>query len=208
MPKNHALGLPKRSTDCALTLPKRSAQCSALDARDEDTEVKMLVYEDSVMTFGHWGNLKKDEPIPISPPTFTNLWNDVVAASCNELECSEEIGKASTRQHMSGTGTLDMWLEGKHWNAQLRDEMVEVLRQAFDRAVVREYSDNGFQMYEWGPKDLFALRKNGQYLRMTMRTRSESEEGCGDIVSRILELGGLISPLFGLISVACATADH
>lgn len=97
VPKNHALGLPKRSTDCSLTLPKRSTQCDALNARDEDTEVKMLVYEDSVMTFGHWGNIWKGETRPISPPTFTNLWNDVVAASCNELECSEEIGKASTR---------------------------------------------------------------------------------------------------------------
>lgn len=157
------------------------------------------------MTFGHWGKPKKDEAITISPPTFTNLWNDVVAARCNELERSEAIGKASTRQHMSGRGTLYMWLEGKHWNEELRDEMVDVLWQAFDRAVVREYSDNGFQMYEWGPKDLFALRKNGQHLRMTIRTQSESVESCGDSVSRILELGGLIYPIFGLVSVARAS---
>lgn len=155
------------------------------------------------MTFGHW-NLAKGEERPNSPPTFTNLWNDVVAASCNALECGEHVGKAFTRQHMAGAGTLQMWLEGEYQREELRDEMLPVLRQAFDRAVARVYSDNGYQMYEWGPKHLFAMRESGQSLRMVLRTRSESEDGCGDIVSRILNPGGLVSPDFGLVSVACA----
>jgi hypothetical protein len=208
VPKNHALGMPKRSMDCNLSLPKRSAQCNALSAREENAEVKVLVYADSVMTFGHWGNLKKGEERPVSPPTFTNLWESVVAASCNSLECGKHIGKASTRQYMDRPQpNLEMWLEGDYWEEALRDEMVAVLRQAFDRAVVREYADNGYQMYEWGPKDLFAVRKTGQSLRLVLRTQNESEDGCGDIVSRILEMGELVSPLFGLVSVACATAD-
>jgi hypothetical protein len=65
------------------------------------------------------------------------------------------------------------------------DEMVAVLRQVFDRAVVREYADNDFQMYEWGPRDLFAVRKTGQSLRLVLRTQSESKGGCGDIVPMI-----------------------
>jgi hypothetical protein len=51
------------------------------------------------------------------------------------------------------------------------------------------------------PKDLLAARKTGQSLRLVLRTRSESEDGCGDIVSRILELGELISPKCGLVNV-------
>jgi hypothetical protein len=193
-------------------LPKRSTDCKALSAREDDSNVKVKVYENSVVTMGHWGNLKKDEAIPISPPTFSNLWNAVVAASCNDAECGEHIGKTKTRQHMAmSQGTLEMWLEGTFWGEEVRDALVDVLRQAFDRAVVREYSDNGFQMYEWGPKDLFVIRKSNEYaydtMRMVLRTKGESEDGCGDIASRILELGGLISPLFGLVSVACATAD-
>jgi hypothetical protein len=126
--------------------------------------------------------------------------------------CGEHIGKAKTPQHMGGIqGTLEMWLEGTFWGEEVRDGLVDVLRQAFDRAVIRENSDNGFQMYEWGPKDLFAIRKSNEYaydtMRMVLRTKKESEDGCGNIASRILELGGLISPLFGLVSVACATAD-
>jgi hypothetical protein len=62
-------------------------------------------------------------------------------------------------------------------------------------------------MYEGGPKNLFAVRKTGQSLQLVLRTQSESEDGCGDIVSGILELGELISPLFGFVSIACATAD-
>ena len=66
-------------------------------------------------------------------------------------------------------------------------------------------------MYEWGPKDLFVVRRSNDYasdeMRMFIRTKEESEDGCGDIISRILELGGLISPPFGLVSVACASAD-
>jgi hypothetical protein len=213
LPYRHASGLPKRSTDCNLSLPKRSTDCKALSAREDDSDVKVKVYENSVVTFGQWFNLKKDESHPISPPTFSNLWNNVVAASCNDAECGEHIGKTTTQQHMhmSQSGTLEMWLEGTFWGEEVRDALVDVLRQAFDRAVVREYSDNGFQMYEWGPKDLFVIRRSNEYaydtMRMVLRTKSESEDGCGDIASRILELGGLISPLFGLVSVACATAD-
>jgi hypothetical protein len=212
LPSNHAPGLPKRSMDCSLNLPKRSTDCKALSARQDDSNVKVKVYDNSVMTFGHWGNLDKGESHPISPPTFTNLWNDVVAASCNDAECGDHIGKAKTPQHMGmSQGTLEMWLEGTFWGEEVRDGLVDVLRQAFDRAVVREYSDNGFQMYEWGPKDLFVIRKSNEYaydtMRMFIRTRQESEDGCGDIISRILELGGLVSPLFGLVSVACASAD-
>ena len=213
LPDTHASSLSKRSTvKCNLSLPQRSTDCKALSAREDGSDVKVKVYENSVMTFGHWGNLKKDEPHPISPPTFTNLWNDVVAASCNDAECGDHIGKAKTPQHMGGMqGTLEMWLEGTFWGEEVRDGLVDVLRQAFDRAVVRENSDNGYQMYEWGPKDLFAIRKSNEYaydtMRMVLRTKTESEDGCGDIASRILELGGLSSPLFGLVSVACATAD-
>lgn len=212
LPNRHASDLPKRSTDCNLSLPKRSTDCKALSAREDDTNAKVKVYENSVVTFGQWFNLKKDETIPISPPTFTTLWDNVVAASCNDAECGEHIGKTKTQQHMHmSQGTLEMWLEGTFWGEEVRDALVDVLRQAFDRAVVREYSDNGYQMYEWGPKDLFVIRKSNEYaydtMRMVLRTKGESEDGCGDIASRILELGGLISPLFGLVSVACATAD-
>jgi len=212
LPNSHALGLPKRSTDCNLSLPKRSTDCKALSAREDDTDVKVKVYENSVMTFGQWFNMKKGETHPISPPTFTNLWNDVVAASCNDAECGEHIGKAKTQQHMHmSQGTLEMWLEGTFWGEEVRDALVDVLRQAFDRAVVREFHHSGSAMYEWGPKDLFVIRRSNEYaydtMRMVLRTKRESEDGCGDIASRILELGGLISPLFGLVSVACATAD-
>lgn len=212
LPNRHASSLPKRSVDCNLSLPKRSIDCKALSAREDGSDVKVKVYENSVMTFGHWDNLKKDKPHPISPPTFTNLWNDVVAASCNDAECGKHIGKAKTPQHMGAVqGTLEMWLEGTFWGEEVRDALVDVLRQAFDRAVVREDAGNGFQMYEWGPKDLFVIRKSNDYaydtMRMFIRTKKESEDGCGDIASRILELGGLISPLFGLVSVACATGD-
>lgn len=209
VPKTHTLALPKRSMDCNLSLPKRSNECSALDARDDDdAEVKVLVYDESVVSWGRW-DLEKDEVMPLSPPGFTNLWNDVVAASCNIIECGSHVGKAKTAQYFGGSpGTLNMWLEGDYWDETIRDEMVAVLRQAFDKAVVREYYErNDYSMYEWGPKDLFARHKGGDSLRMVMRTTSESEDGCGDIVSRILELGGLVSPLFGVVSVGCATAD-
>jgi hypothetical protein len=199
----------KRSMDCSLNLPKRSTDCKALSAREDDSNVKVKVYENSVMTFGHW---TLGEAHPISPPTFSNLWNEVVAASCNDAECGDHIGKAKTPQHMAGIpGTLEMWLEGTFWGEEVRDGLVDVLRQAFDRAVVREFSDNTYQMYEWGPKDLFVIRRSNDYasdeMRMFIRTKQESEDGCGDILSRILELGGLVSPLFGLVSVACASAD-
>ena len=213
LPASHSSGLPKRSINCNLSLPKRSNHCKALSARDDDSDVKVKVYENSVMTFGQWFNLKKGETHPISPPTFSNLWNDVVAASCNDAECGEHIGKATTQRHMhmSQGGTLEMWLEGTFWGEQVRDALVDVLRQAFDRAVVREFHHSESAMYEWGPKDLFVIRRSNEYaydtMRMVLRTKSESEDGCGDIASRILELGGLISPLFGLVSVACATAD-
>lgn len=208
VPKAHTPAFPKRSMDCNLSLPKRSNWCSALETRDDDdAEVKVLVYEDSVVSYGRW-NLKKDEVMPLSPPGFTNLWNDVVTASCNIIECGSHVGKAKTAQYFnSRPGTLNMWLEGDYWNETIRDEMVAVLRQAFDKAVVREYFNVDYAMYEWGPKDLFARHKGGDSLRMVMRTESESEDGCGDIVSRILELGGLVSPLFGIVSVGCATAD-
>lgn len=212
VPKRYGMDVSKRSGECNLSLPKRSTDCKALSAREEDTPVKVKVYENSVMTFGEWYNMKKDEVIPLSPPTFTNLWNDVVAASCNDVECGEHLGKAKTPQHMGGIqGTLEMWLEGVFWDEATRDGLVDILRQAFDKAIVREYVENGWQMYEWGPKDLFVIRRSNQYsndhLRMVLRTKSESEDGCGDIISRILELGGLVSPLFGLVSVACATND-
>ncbi|GAB7331815.1 hypothetical protein MBLNU13_g03769t1 [Cladosporium sp. NU13] len=86
-------------------------------AREDDTNFKVKVYENSIMTFGQLFNLKKGESHPISPPTFTNLWNDVVAASCNDAECGEHIGKASTKRHMHTIqgGTLEMWLEGTFW---------------------------------------------------------------------------------------------
>jgi hypothetical protein len=212
LPAGHTSSLPKRSTDCNLNLPKRSTDCKALSAREDDSDVKVKVYENSVMTFGQWFNLKKGETHPISPPTFTNLWDDVVAASCNDAECGEHIGKATTQQHMHmSQGTLEMWLGGTFWGEEIRDGLVDVLRQAFDKAVVREFHYSGSAMYEWGPKDLFAIRRSNEYaydtMRMVLRTKRESEDGCGDIASRILELGGLISPLFGLVSVACATAD-
>ena len=149
LPNAHASSLSKRSTDCNLSLPKRSTDCKALSAREDGSDVKVKVCENSVLTFGHWCNLKKDEPYPISPPTFTNLWNDVVAASCNDAECGEHIGKAKRPQHMGGVqSTLEMWLEGTFWSEEVRDGLVDVLRQAFDRAVVRENSDNGSQVYE------------------------------------------------------------
>lgn len=212
LPNRHASNIPKRSMDCGLNLPKRSTDCKALSTREDDTDVKVKVYENSVMTFGEWPNLKKGETHPISPPTFTNLWNDVVAASCNDAEYGKHIGKAKTPQHMGGIqGTLEMWLEGTFWGEEVRDGLVDVLRQAFDRAVVREFHHSGKAMYEWGPKDLFVIRRSNEYaydtMRMILRTKGESEDGCGDIISRILELGGLVSPLFGLVSVACATAD-
>ena len=157
VPRSHTLALPKRSRDCNLSLPKRSHECTALDTRDDDAEVKVLVYEDSVVSWGRWV-LEKDEVMPLSPPGFTNLWNDVVAASCNIIECGSRVGKAKTAQYFQGVpGTLNMWLEGDYWDETIRDEMVAVLRQAFDKAVVREYYErNDYSMYEWGPKDLFA----------------------------------------------------
>ena len=44
-------------------------------------------------------------------------------------------------------------------------------------------------------------------MRMVLRTKTECEDGCGDIASRILELVGIISPQFGLVNVARANAD-
>lgn len=48
-----------------------------------------------------------------------------------------------------------MWLEGEFFGIEERDALVAVLREAFDKAIVREFSDNGYQGYEWGPKDMF-----------------------------------------------------
>jgi hypothetical protein len=119
--------------DCNLSLPKRSAQCNALNAREEEVEVKVLVYEDPVMTFGH-RTLGKSRRATC-----------IVVASCNSLECGKHIDIASTRQYMSGPqGNLEMWLEGENWEETLPDEMVAVPRQAFDRPMIREYADNNF----------------------------------------------------------------
>ena len=102
--------------DCSLNLPKRSTDCKALSAREDDSNVKVKVYENSVMTFGDWYQTwREGESRPISPPAFSNLWNEVVAASCNDAECGDHVGKAKTQQHMGmsqGTLTLEMWLEG------------------------------------------------------------------------------------------------
>jgi hypothetical protein len=211
VPKRYDIGISKHTDKCNISRLKWSTNCKAQSTREEDTPVKVRVYEYLVMTSGERPNLKKSEERPIFPPIFTNLWDNVVPASCNDVQCSEIIGKATTPQHMGGIqGTLEMWLEGVFYDEETRDEFFAVLEQAFDKAVIREFSDNLYQMYEWGPRDLIVVRKaNGStdHLHLKLRTKQESEDGCGGILSRILELGGLCSPGFGLVSVVFATAD-
>lgn len=203
LPRNGNFSVP-RNYDVGMQ--KRAAECSSLEARS-DTDVLVKVYDNSIMAWATWFHQDAvDGVYPTSPTTFTNLWNDVVAASCNDAECDKHIGKAETaRYYHTHTGTLEMWLEGEFFGEERRDNLVGLLRQAFDRAIVRDQQTEK-AMAEFGPKDLFAKHTNGDSLRMVMRTPQESEEGCGDIISRVLSLGELISPIFGLVSIACATA--
>lgn len=196
MPHNWDLNHAKRFTDC-----------NALEARQEGDSMRVLVYEDSIMTWANWNNINGEE-LPISPPAFTELWNSVVEASCNELECGEHIGIAKAEQYHRGPPqTLHMWLECSFYDVERRDPLVALLRQAFDRAVVREWEDSGLAMGEWGPKDMCTKAENGDHLRFVLRTKTESEEGCGDIISRILAMGELVSPVFGVVNIACGTKD-
>lgn len=185
-------------------MPNYDALHEALSPLEEEITIKMVIYNVSVTTFGDWPDLKEGEERPISPPTFTNLWDNVVAASCNDVRCGEDIGTTKTPQHMGGIkGTLEMRLEGSFENVKTRDEIFAVLREAFDRSVVRDFPDNGFQMQESGPKHIFALTKDRDSLRAVISSRKESEEDCSDIVSRFMAHGELFSPMFGNVKVGC-----
>ena len=97
-----------------------------------------------------------------------------------------------------------MYLEGA-FAPNMRDGLFSLLRQAFDRAVVRNWV--GDQVEEWGPKDMDAYIVGNNHLRSVLKVKGEEEGGCGEVVSRINAFGGLVHPFFGLVEAICAEVN-
>lgn len=81
----------------------------------------------------------KDGIGPTAPPAFTKLWDNVVEASCNPTRCGKDIGTVTAQGYTTYSRyRIEMYLEGT-FAPNMRDGLFSWLRQAFDRAVVRNW---------------------------------------------------------------------
>ncbi|KAM0710354.1 hypothetical protein Q7P35_002716 [Cladosporium inversicolor] len=147
----------------------------------------------------------RDSERPTAPPGFTELWDNVVEASCNPTRCGRDIGKVTAQAWTTySQRRIEMYLEGT-FAPDMRDNLFSLLRQAFDRAVTRNWA--GDEVEEWGPRDMDAYIVGNNHLRSVLKVKGEDEGGCGEVVDRINALGGLIHPFFGLVEAICAAAN-
>lgn len=175
--------------------------------RQQEDKNMVFVAPGEIQTYARYPTyrFKNGETRPTAPPAFTTLWDSVVEASCNPTRCGRDIGKVSAvawvgyNQHR-----IEMYLEGT-FAPDMRDNLFSLLRQAFDRAVVRNWV--GDEVEEWGPRDMDAYIVGNNHLRSVLKEQGEDEGGCGEVVNRINALGGLIHPFFGLVEAICTAAN-
>jgi hypothetical protein len=143
--------------------------------RQQEDKNMVFVAPGEIQTFARSPlyDFKDGETRPTAPPAFTELWDSVVEASCNPTRCGRDIGKVSAvawvgyNQHR-----IEMYLEGT-FAPGMRDNLFSLLRQAFDRAVVRNWVDN--EVEEWGPRDMDAYIVGNNHLRSVLREQGEDE---------------------------------
>jgi len=175
--------------------------------RQEEDRNLVFVSPGEVQTFARYPDyqFKDGETKPTAPPAFTTLWDSVVEASCNPTRCGRDIGKVSAVAWVGyNQRRIEMYLDGT-FAPDKRDDLFSLLRQAFDKAVVRNWA--GDEVEEWGPKDMDAYVVGNNHLRSVLKVQGEYEGGCGEVVDRINSLGGLISPIFGLVEAICSMAN-
>jgi hypothetical protein len=175
--------------------------------RQQEDRNLVFVAPGEIQTYARYPlyRFKNGETRPTAPPAFTTLWDGVVEASCNPTRCGRDIGKVSAvawvgyNQHR-----IEMYLEGT-FAPDMRDNLFSLLRQAFDRAVVRNWVDD--EVEEWGPRDMDAYIVGNNHMRSVLKIQGEDEGGCGEVVDRINALGGLVHPFFGLVEAICEAAN-
>lgn len=184
--------------------PLNVTEYQKLMRRQMEDKNMVFVADGEIQTYAWYPDSDwKDEPKPTAPPAFTKLWDSVVEASCNPTRCGKDIGTVTAVAWTTySQRKIEMYLDGL-FAPDMRDNLFSLLRQAFDKAVTRNWVKD--EVEEWGPRNLQAYIVGGNHLRSVLQVKGEDEGGCGEVVGRINAFGGLVHPFFGLVEALCDT---
>jgi hypothetical protein len=114
----------------------------------------------------------------------------------------------------SNDGQLTLNLDGRFGDAALRDNFLELIKDALRKSLSRiEIPPSEIKYFYYkGPTTLNAQSgfgpASGFYLTMRMMKNDPEKPGCPDIVEKINAFGALVpelSPIFGLAGAVCST---
>jgi hypothetical protein len=127
---------------------------------------------------------------------------------CNSVQCDES---KSITDHV--TGKLTMRVHGNYYQSDVRDNFIELIKEAYRRSQHREAvpPDEAGLFFTYGPRNMFASSGFGDYsgyfMAVYISDTPAETPGCSKAMNAINAVGPLVpelAPVFGIAGAICA----
>ncbi|KAF1818763.1 uncharacterized protein K489DRAFT_374116 [Dissoconium aciculare CBS 342.82] len=127
---------------------------------------------------------------------------------CNSVQCDES--KSITDRV---TGKLTMHVHGNYYRPEVRDNFIELIKEAYRRSQHREavVPESLGRFFTYGPRSMFASSGFGDYsgyfMAVYISDTPAETPGCPKAINAINTVGPLVpelAPVFGIAGAVCA----